>query len=193
MIERGGTVKTTIGIIAAVLVVTSVIAQERSAALPEPGKVTAMGLRMECSPSKTEYAVGDFVSIACTVTNDSGGIKPLPWNINTGNHFVLAASGRPGSGIAPRAFPDIRKPLTIKSGYPTTEYVLFLPPGETLTFELHVGKAERVLDFRGRIEYDILPIRGGKIQLKDGEFGDEFFVVSNVFAYKVLPAGEVKQ
>lgn len=158
--------------------------------LPTIDEHAAEGLRMTCRPSKAGYHVGDSVSLICRIFNQTDTVKPIAWNSNVGSHFILMRGEELSfTGRLPKAHPEIPKPLLIKSGHPpTTERVLYLPPHESLTFYLSVGKAERPTRFKGRVAYDPLAPRGGWVTRETMRRAG--LPVSDFFTYQVFEAEE---
>ena len=156
--------------------------------LPKLDKESSSGLRIDIRVGE-RFKVGDGVNMWCTITNTTDSVKPIGWTACIGNYFRLVRDGqRTMSGILPRPFPQIDKPLLIKSIPPsTTNYVFYLPPGESLAFMMSY-KADRPGKFKGRIVYD--PVPHGSITLsangRDSRW--DTCAVSNMFEYQVEAA-----
>ena len=154
--------------------------------LPTLDEHAVEGLTITCHPSKAEYQVGDSVGLTCRIFNETDTIKPIGWNSTGGSHFILMRGEELSfAGQLPDAHPVIPKPLLIKSGQPpTTERVLYLPPRESLTFYLSVGKAERPTRFKGRVAYDPLATRSGWVTKETMRRAG--LPVSDFFTYEVF-------
>ncbi len=148
----------------------------------------AVGLLMESRPWKTQYTIGDYVIIVCTITNVSEETKPITWNPRMGNFCQQKGHDlRPGGEVCV-GYPEIRHPIAVKScwwAHPDN-YILYLPAGAKLTFRVHIGKAKKPEEFSGRINYDPLPKRNDGI-LKDDDFRwQDEYVFSDPFTYEVV-------
>lgn len=147
----------------------------------------AAGLLMESRSWKTQYTVGDYVIIDCTITNVSEETKPITWKPRMGNFCQQKGHDlRPG-GVIRTGYPEIRRPIVVKSWWAHPDnYILYLPAGAKLTFRVHIGKAKKAEEFSGRINYDPLPKRNGLIVRDDDFRWQDEYVFSDPFTYEVV-------
>jgi hypothetical protein len=166
----------------------------QNAQLPELDAQSAKGLQMNCEVVKKQFVVGEPVNIWCTVTNTTDSIKPIGWHPSAGLYFCLVqGEAFKFGGVLPLAIPQIREPITVKSGNGRIGYVLYLPAHKTLTIML-TYKPERAEKFRGRIVYDPGEPRDGWafMNKEEGPPWKNDWIYSNVFEYQV-EAGEKSQ
>ena len=168
---------------------------QQPTALPELNKHSAEGLQIECHPSKAEYRVGERVKLVCTITNATDTIKPIAWKSGVVSfHFLVTGAQKKigWTGTLPEACPLIPRPLLIKNGptgYPG-EFVLYLPPHDSITFHLRMARADRPVRYTSRVVYHPLP---APWLFYDGIISDEDeppwrgeCLVSDPFTYEVL-------
>jgi hypothetical protein len=159
--------------------------------LPKLDGSSAKGLEIECRLVKTKFVVGEPVNMWCTVRNTTDSIKPIGWHSNTGLHFCCVQGNNPRrEGLLPRAYPQIRSPIMIKSKGMQPGYILFLPPRKSMQILL-THKPRRPVKFKGRIIYDPVAPRGGTVPMnEEGPPWKNEWVYSNEFEYEVIGAAK---
>ena len=139
--------------------------------------------------------VGKEVMLRCTITNTSNVAKAITWAPLVGNFcFRKGDEIQPGyGGRSCVGYPLINKtPLMIKSWWAhQRRYILCLPPKGELTFVVHVGKADKIGEFKGRICYNPLP-KSSQIAIGEQFRWEDHFVFSNVVSYQVVKSGSRK-
>jgi hypothetical protein len=161
--------------------------------LPKLDGKSGKGLKIECRLTKVQFAVGEAVNVWCTVTNTTDSIKSIGWHSNTGEHFCLVERDRATrEGVLPRAYPQLRSAIMIKSKVMHPGYILFLPPRESIQVLL-TYEAERPEKFKGRIVYDPVAPREGRVVTDGEEDGPPWkgeWVCSNELEYEVIEGGK---
>ncbi len=164
--------------------------QTSPSTLPPLDAKSGKGLVFEAAPVKPMYSLGDSIFISLTVRNPTDQLKPIGWNTTGGDHFVLMQGEKiTMEGLLPRVAPDMKEPLLVGPGFPSSsEKILYLPAGKSISLLLDCGKAEKPGVFRGRVGYDpIAPRNGWVLNTKNVKqpWEDEV-VVSEVFQYEIL-------
>jgi len=157
--------------------------------LPDLDAKATTGLVMRAKPLRPTFRVGGHVKILCTITNNSDSIKPLAW-WNKGLHFtcIRGEGTEQLGGLLPESYPEIPEPIQIRSkpNLPRPGYILYLPPGRSLTFRL-LHQAARPEKFRGRICYDPLAPRAGvDSPVENSSSWKHSQLFSEVFEYEIL-------
>lgn len=168
-----------------VLALAAFAADSPSGSLPPVDENSAKGLHFHCTPTKTNFVVGEPVNIWCAVTNTTDSTKPLVWHPSAGSHYCLVRGETNWmGGILPRVQPQLRDAIKIKSAGWANEQILYIPPRASVMLML-TYMSERPEQFKGRVVYDPM-IHGG------GFFGDEALekakqacAFSNMFEYEV--------
>lgn len=163
------------------------IARE-AAILPILDGNSSKGLEIECSLTKSKFMIGEPVNVWCMVRNTTDIVKPVGWHSNTGLHFCYVQGDKKTvEGLLPRAFPQLKDPVMMKSRDMQPDYVLFIPPQKSILFIL-THKPERPEKFKGRVCYDPVAPRDGWITTKVGENDPPWkneLIFSNEFEYEM--------
>lgn len=123
----------------------------------------AVGLKGICTLGRQEFIAGQQrIYARFTITNATGAVKPITWSTWLPPNFFLAEGQTlQGLGISWRgcsAYPLIREPVLIKSAKEgQRQYVLYLPPGASLTFSVRLSQADAPEQFKGYLLFDPLP------------------------------------
>ena len=131
-------------VVAVALIGASWAQSAEGAKWPEFSDKPALGLRARFELTKAKFTAGENLTLKCTVTNVTDEIKPLGWG-PWGGLFWMSHNDKfpPRGGRGARATHlSMLPPMTIRPGLGSGLYILYLPPGETLTFWVDFGKTE---------------------------------------------------
>jgi len=156
--------------------------------LPRVDGKTAQGLKMECSPAKTQFKVGETVKVWCTITNTTEAVKPVAWGPS---NFRYTRTDQPfAGGILPYATADIPSHFLVRTTVGPGARIIYVPAGESIVFVLtHRGGVPQT--FKGSVVYDPLdPRESAFVTAEDIKAGrlpwQDELVISNEIEYKVV-------
>jgi hypothetical protein len=143
-------------------------------------------LQLVCHPDQTSYAVGDDITLRCTITNISDQEQRVTWHPTTGSHLTLGQDER-SWWLDGRELPyfkpvDLRPPVRIESipGSPLSEIVL---PPRTSVELAHKRTAKMPGSFRRVLAYEAF--QPAVITSETLELLDRETIFSNPFTYEV--------
>jgi hypothetical protein len=111
--------------------------------LRPPEEYSAKGLEIECHPTGTNILAGQSMTVRCTVTNTTDGVKRIQAYPSANLHFhCISDKASWSNGVSPRVSPQIRPPVRAGQGG------VILPPHTSLELLLTL-KHERP----GRVRY----------------------------------------
>jgi hypothetical protein len=148
-------------------------------------------LQLVCHPDQTHYAVGDEITLRCTITNISDQEQRVTWHPTTGSHLTLGKDERSwwrDGREAPHFQPvEVRPPVRIESkpGTPLSEIIL---PPRTSVELVHQRTANLPGSFRWILAYEAFQpaiITSETLELLERET-----IFSNSFTYEVTEGVE---